>query len=38
MRILTTGDRGRVQDAAESFLITLEHEAQSHVTPGPGEL
>ena len=26
--LLATGDRARVQDAAESFLASLEHEAQ----------
>jgi AcrR family transcriptional regulator len=30
--LLATGDRARVQDAAESFLATLEHKAQP---PGP---
>ena len=31
--LLATGDRDRVQDAAESFLATLE---QPHAGPGPG--
>jgi AcrR family transcriptional regulator len=35
--LLATGDRDRVQDAADSFLATLE-QAQPHVAPGPGEL
>jgi len=36
--LLATGDRERVQDAAESFLASLEHEAPPHGTPSPGEL
>ena len=31
--LLATGDRDRVQDAAESFLAGLE---QPHAGPGPG--
>jgi hypothetical protein len=36
--LLATGDQVRVQDAAESFLASLEHEAQPHGVPDPGEL
>jgi hypothetical protein len=36
--LLATGDRDRVQDAAESFLASLEHKAQEHGAPDPGEL
>jgi AcrR family transcriptional regulator len=36
--LLATGDRTRVQDAAESFLASLEHKAQPYEAPGPGEL
>jgi hypothetical protein len=28
--LLATGDRARVQDAAESFLASLERKAQPH--------
>ncbi|MGD0608963.1 MAG: TetR/AcrR family transcriptional regulator [Streptosporangiaceae bacterium] len=34
--LLATGDRDRVQDAAESFLASLEHEAQPHGRSSPG--
>jgi AcrR family transcriptional regulator len=33
--LLATGDRDRVQDAAESFLASLEHEPQPSDAPGP---
>jgi hypothetical protein len=36
--LLTTGDRARVKDAAESFLATLEHKAQPQGPPDPGQL
>jgi AcrR family transcriptional regulator len=36
--LLATGDRVRVQDAAESFLASLEHEAQPQGSHGPAEL
>jgi len=35
--LLATGDQDRVQDAAGSFLATLE-QAHPHGAPGPGEL
>jgi AcrR family transcriptional regulator len=35
--LLATGDRDRVQDAADSFLVTLE-QAQPHGPLGPGAL
>jgi hypothetical protein len=31
--LLTTGDRERVQDAAESYLATLENTAQQPIAP-----
>ena len=36
--LLATGDRVRVQDAAESFLATLDHKAQPPGPDGPAEL
>ena len=36
--LLATGDRDRVQDAAESFLATLEHKAQPPGAHGRAEL
>ncbi len=36
--LLATGDRDRVQDAAESFLATLEHRADPPGPHGPAEL
>ena len=36
--LLATGDRDRVQDAAESFLATLEQKAQPSRPHGPAEL
>jgi AcrR family transcriptional regulator len=35
--LLATGDRDRVQDAAESFLATLEHKTQPPGPPGPAD-
>jgi hypothetical protein len=34
--LVTTGDRVRIQDAAESFLITLESNAHLPATTGSG--
>ena len=31
--LLTTGDQARVQEAAESFLATLEHQTSPRATP-----
>ncbi len=36
--LLATGDRDRVQDAAESFLATLEHKARPPGAHGRAEL
>jgi AcrR family transcriptional regulator len=36
--LLATNDRVRVQDAAESFLSSLEHQAQPQGSHGPAEL